>query len=129
VLETLLVLLPPVEAVLPAAPLEWQTMHGVMVVFTFLCSETPLGAEPIEQEPQLSEVRFIEIVAMLFEVLGVPVLLLVDALEWQTMHGVMVAFTFLCAETPLGADPIEQEPQPSEVRFIDTLAVVVGGGV
>lgn len=34
---------------------------------------------------------------------------------WQITHGVSVEFTFACAETPPGAVPTTQAPQPSEV--------------
>jgi hypothetical protein len=50
-------------------------------------------------------------------------------LEWQTTQAVMVEFTFLCAETLLGAVPIIQAPQLFEVRCTVMLAVVVTGAV
>jgi hypothetical protein len=70
-----------------------------------------------------------------------PVEPAVELLEWQTKHIVPDEFTFLCAETLLGAVPVAQPPQLSEVLrtvmlpvavdadvFADTVVVVVVAG-
>jgi hypothetical protein len=57
----------------------------------------------------------------------------VELLEWQTKHSVPDEFTFLCAETLLGAVPVAQPPQLAEVLrtvilpvTVDAVVVVAG---
>jgi hypothetical protein len=49
----------------------------------------------------------------------------VEPLEWHAEHAVMVEFTFLCAETLLGAVPIAHAPQLLEVGRTVMLPVEV----
>jgi hypothetical protein len=60
----------------------------------------------------------------------------VELLEWQTKHSVPDEFTFLCAETLLGAVPVAQPPQLAEVLrtvilpvTVDAVVVVAGAVV
>ena len=60
----------------------------------------------------------------------------VELLEWQTKHSVPDEFTFLCAETLLGAAPVAQPPQLAEVLrtvilpvTFDAVVVVAGAVV
>ena len=79
---------PPVEPPLELPP--WQTEQGVLVAFTFLCAETPLGAVPTTHEPQLAEVERTETVPVVVGGVVVPPL---ELPPWQTAQGVLVEFT------------------------------------
>lgn len=99
----------------------------MLVEFTFLCADTLPGAVPTAHEPQLSEVGRTETVPVVGGVVVPPPAEPPDELVWQTAQGVLVVFTFACADTPLGAVPVVQEPQLFDVDF--TLTVPVVGGV
>jgi hypothetical protein len=83
------------------------------------------------QEPQPFEVECTETVPVVVPPVAPPVeppVVPPDELPpWQTAQGVLVEFTFACADTPPGALPVVQEPQLFDVDF--TLTVPVVGGV
>lgn len=93
-------------------PPTWQTEHTVVEV-TFLWAETPLGAVPIAQIPQLAEVRRTTIVPVA-GVAGVAGIAGVARGVWQDEHAIMAALTPACTEV-LGALPTAHVPQLSEV--------------